>query len=275
MLDDFFYRAIIAGIGVALVTGPLGCFVIWRRLSYFGDSMSHTALLGVALGLLAEISIPLAVLAVCVVASAILLLLEAHSNIASDALLGIFSHGALALGIVALSLMTWVRFDLTGLLFGDILAVSKPDIALTYAGAGIILATLIYNWRPLFAATVSHDIAEAEGLRPARAKLIFTLLTACTIALSIKIVGALLITAMLIIPAATARRFAVSPESMAVGAVLIGVTSVVAGLFGSLTWDTPSGPSIVVAATLFFALSQLPIFNLLTQSHRNAGGQSK
>ena len=263
MLDDFFTRALVTGIGVALVAGPLGCFIVWRRLAYFGDSLSHAALLGVAFGLLADINLTLAVLATCIAVSAILLLLQTRSNISSDALLGIFSHGALSLGLVALALTSWVRIDVMGLLFGDILAVSKTDIVYTYLGGGLILGILILIWRPLFAATVNPELAEAEGMKPVRTNIIFTLLTAAVIALSIKIIGVLLITALLIIPAATARRFAATPETMAIMASLVGVMSVTGGLYGSLQWDSPSGPSIVVACTLLFALSQSPLGRLL------------
>ena len=268
MLDDFFTRALITGIGVAIVAGPLGCFIVWRRLAYFGDSLSHAALLGVAFGVLADIHLTLAVLVVCISVSIFLLLLQRRSNISSDALLGIFSHGALALGLVALALTSWVRVDLMGLLFGDILAVTRTDILFTYVGGAIILGILVLIWRPLFAATVNPELAEAEGMNPMRSNVIFTLLTASVIALSIKIIGAVLITALLIIPAATARRFAGTPESMAVIASLIGLLSVTGGLYGSLQWDTPSGPSIVVACVVLFAISQSPLGRLMSPEAR-------
>jgi len=255
MLDDFFTRAVVAGVGVALVTGPLGCFIVWRRLAYFGDTLSHAALLGVALGFLFEVNITLAVFAVAVAVSVALLLLQRRAALSADALLGLLAHATLALGLVALSFMTWVRIDLMGLLFGDILAVSKLDIAFIWLGGAACLAILAVIWRPLFAGTVSAELAEAEGLKPERANLIFMLLLAAVIAISMKIVGVLLITAMLIIPAAAARRFASGPEQMAAVAALIGVGAILAGLFGSLRWDTPTGPSIVVAALALFLLS--------------------
>ena len=272
MLDDFFVRALLAGIGVALITGPLGCFVVWRRMAYFGDSLSHAALLGVAMGILFEINLTVAVLAVCILVSGILLFLQRRSNISSDALLGIFSHGALALGLVSLAMMAWVRMDLMALLFGDILAVSKTNLAVSYGGGIVILAVLASIWRPLFAATVSPDLAAAEGQNPQRVNIIFTLLTAAVIALSVKIVGVLLITAMLIIPAATARRLTRTPETMAIAAAIIGIISVTAGLFGSLELDTPSGPTIVVAAVVLFALSQTP---LVHKQKPNRSGQKE
>jgi zinc transport system permease protein len=258
MLDDFFMRAIVAGAGVALVTGPLGCFIVWRRMAYFGDTLSHAALLGVAIALLAEINITLAVFGISAVIALALLWLERRAELSADALLGLLSHSALALGLVAFAFMTWVRIDLMGLLFGDILAVSRTDIAIIYAGGAAVLAVLALIWKPLFAATVNPELAGAEGLNPDRANLVFMLLLAVVVAIAMKIVGVLLITALLIIPAATARRFAGGPETMAAGAAIVGVMSVVGGLFGSLQWDTPSGPTIVVAALILFTLSLTP-----------------
>ncbi|MEO0544563.1 MAG: metal ABC transporter permease [Pseudomonadota bacterium] len=259
MLDDFFTRAILAGIGVALVAGPLGCFIVWRRLAYFGDTLSHAALLGVALAFLFEVNITLAVFGVSACVSIALLLLQKRGTLSSDALLGLLAHASLAVGLVVLAFMTWIRVDLMGFLFGDILAVSKTDIATIWLGGALVLAILAYIWRALFAATVSVELAEAEGMHPERVNIIFMLLMAAVIAISMKIVGVLLITAMLIIPAAAARRFASGPEQMALLAGAIGAAAVLAGLFGSLEWDTPAGPSIVVAALLLFILSIIPI----------------
>ena len=268
MLDDFFTRALVAGIGVAIIAGPLGCFIVWRRLAYFGDTLSHAALLGVALAFLLEIDITLTVFVVCLLISLCLLVLQRRAGLSSDALLGLLSHSALALGLVALAFMTWVRIDLTGLLFGDILAVSVTDIAVIAAGGLIVLTVLTLIWHPLFAATVNRELAEAEGMKPDRANLVFMLLMAGVIAIAMKIVGVLLITALLIIPAATARRFASGPEQMAFLAAIIGALSVIAGLFGSLQWDTPSGPSIVVAALALFIVSVSPFGVILAGRKR-------
>lgn len=259
MLDDFFIRALVAGAGVALVAGPLGCFIVWRRLAYFGDTLSHAALLGVALAMLMQVDVTIAVFAVCAVVAVALFALQRRATLSADALLGILSHSALALGLVVLAFMTWLRVDLMGLLFGDILSVSKTDIALIWAGGAAVLAVLFLIWRPLFAATVSEEIAQAEGLDPARANLVFMLLLATVVAIAMKIVGVLLITALLIIPAATARRVSAGPEQMAVAASIIGVVAVAGGLFGSLRWDTPSGPTIVLAALAVFLVSLTPI----------------
>lgn len=262
MLDDFFVRAVVAGVGVAIVAGPLGCFIVWRRLAYFGDTLSHAALLGVALAFLLQLNITLAVFFVSAGVALALLMLQTRASLSSDSLLGLLAHSALAIGLVVLAFMTWVRVDLMGFLFGDILAVSTTDILVIYIGGAFVLGVLAAIWRPLFAATVNRELADAEGLNVDRANFIFMLLMAGVIAIAMKIVGVLLITAMLIIPAAAARRFASGPEQMALLAALIGVVSVVAGLYGSLEWDTPSGPSIVVAALVLFLLSISPLANL-------------
>lgn len=271
MLDDFFIRALLAGIGVALVAGPLGCFIVWRRLAYFGDTLSHAALLGVALALLLELNITAAVFAVSALVSVLLLALQRRAVLSSDALLGLLSHSALAIGLVVLAFMTWVRVDLMSFLFGDILAVSKTDLAVIWVGGIAVLAVLAWIWRPLFAATVNREIAEAEGQQPDRVELVFMLLMASVIAIALKIVGVLLITAMLIIPAATARRLASTPERMAVLASAAGMVSAVGGLYGSLAWDTPAGPSIVVAAVVLFVLALLPVARRSTLQKPQAG----
>ena len=266
MLDDYFTRAILAGIGMAVVAGPLGCFIVWRRLAYFGDTLSHAALLGVAMAFLFQINVTLAVFVVSAAVSVALVLLQRRATLSSDALLGLLSHSSLALGLVVLSSMTWLRIDLMGFLFGDILSVSKLDIGIIWAGGLAVLAVLVLIWRPLFAATVNQELAEAEGMNPDRANFIFMLLMATVIAISMKIVGVLLITAMLIIPAAAARRFAHGPEQMAIIAVLMGATSVILGLGASREWDTQSGPAIVVAALGLFLISLTPLAGWLARS---------
>ncbi len=265
MLDDFFVRAIVAGIGVAILAAPLGCFVVWRRLAYFGDTLSHAALLGVALALFFQIDVVFAVFIVCALVALALVALQQRASLSSDSLLGLLAHSSLALGLVVLAFMTWVRVDLMGLLFGDILAVSKADIALIYGGGVVVLAILAWIWRPLFASTVNRELAAAEGMAPEKTNIVFMLLMAIVIAIAMKIVGVLLITALLIIPAATARRLANGPEVMAVLAALTGIAAVILGLFGSLQWDTPSGPSIVVAAMLLFIVSLTPLFSVFAR----------
>ena len=259
MLEDFLFRALLGGIGVAIVAGPVGCFIIWRRLAYFGDTLSHSALLGVAMALLLELNITLSVFFISLVVSLLLLLLQKRASLSSDALLGLLAHATLAVGLVVLAFMTWVRVDLMGFLFGDILAVTTRDLAIIWFGGVAVLASLSLIWRRLFAATVNYELAKAEGAKPDVTNIIFMILVAAVIAVSMKLVGVLLITALLIIPAATARRFSRSPEHMAFIAAAFGAISVFVGLNGSLQWDTPAGPSIVVAALAGFIVSVIPM----------------
>ena len=267
MFDDFFIRALLGGIGTAIIAGPLGCFIVWRRLAYFGDTLSHSALLGVALALLFEINITLAVFITSLVIAFSLFLLQKRRNLSSDTLLGMLAHSSIALGLVVLAFMSWVRVDLLGFLFGDILSITKTDVFLIWFGGIIVLAMLVKIWRPLFAATVSPEIAKAEELAPDYTNILFMIMMALVIAISMKIVGVMLITALLIIPAAAARSFSRSPEQMALLAILFGILAVSFGLFGSLEFDTPAGPSIIVSALLLFIVSILP--NLFSSQEKS------
>ena len=256
-MDDFLVRALLGGFGVALVAGPLGAFVVWRRMAYFGAAMAHAALLGVALGLLLEVDLTLAIIAVCVLLALAVVGLQKQKALATDTLLGILAHGTLACGLVAIAFQETVRVDLLSYLFGDILAVSRTDLVWIFAGGGLVLAAVVAIWRPLLAATVHEELAQVEGVAVARVRLVFMVLLAVAIAVGLKVVGLLLIAALLIIPAAAARCLATTPEQMALGAIAIGCLSVAGGLYGSLAWDAPAGPSIVVAATLLFAMASL------------------
>lgn len=251
-MDDFMLRALAAGLGVALACGPMGSFIVWRRMAYFGDTLAHSALLGVALGVLLEVNVNLAVILVCMALAVLLVLLQRQQRLASDTLLGILSHSALSLGLIVLALMETVRLDLVGYLFGDILAVTRVDIYWIYGGGLVALAVLARIWRPLLAITVHEELARVEGVPVLPVRLAFMLLIALVIAVAMKVAGILLITSLLIIPAATARPFARTPEQMALLASLIGCLAVGGGLFASLQWDLPAGPAVVVAAGLLF-----------------------
>ena len=255
MFDDFFIRALIAGVGIAIVTGPLGCLVIWRRLSYFGDTLSHSALLGVTLAYAFSINLSLSVFIISGIVALLLLSLQKRTKLAGDSLLGLLAHSTLANGLVLIGFLSSIRFDLMGLLFGDILAVTVEDIFIVWFGGLIILGILFYIWKSIFAATVNYDLAAAEGMKPDLSNFIFTLLLAGVIAISIKMIGALLITGLLLIPAATARSLSSNPRQMVILSILVGIISVIFGLFSSLELNTASGPSIIVAALVLFILS--------------------
>ena len=255
MFDDFFIRALFAGLGVAFVTGPLGCFVVWRRLSYFGDTLAHSALLGVTIAFSLQLNIALSVFVISSLIALILIQLQKKTNLPGDALLGLLAHSSLAVGLVVIGFLTFIRFDVMGLLFGDILAVTIDDLYIIWIGGALILLVLKLIWKPLFASTVNYELAEAEGLNPDRAKAVFTILMAAIIAISIKMIGLLLITGMLIIPAAMARNISTSPQGMVFFSIVGGLLSVIIGLFSSLKFNTPSGPSIIAASLLLFILS--------------------
>jgi zinc transport system permease protein len=253
-MDDFLTRALLGGFGVALAAGPLGAFVVWRRMAYFGDTLAHSGLLGVALGMILQINPQLGVAATCLLIAIALVLLQRQRALAADTLLGILAHTSLSLGLVTLAFLETVRIDLASYLFGDILAISPDDLYWIWGGTLLALAALVRLWRPLLAATVHEELAQVEGVPVFAVRLAFMLLIAIVIAVAMKVVGILLITSLLIIPAATARRFAHSPESMAVLASGLGCIAVGTGLWASLRWDTPAGPSVVVAATTLFIL---------------------
>ncbi len=259
MFDDFFIRALIAGLGIALVTGPLGCFVVWRRLSYFGDTLAHSALLGVTMAYTLDLSIAISVFLISSVIALILIQLQKKTNLPGDALLGLLAHSSLAVGLVVIGFLAFIRFDIMGLLFGDILAVTTDDLIIIWTGGALILLVLKLIWKPLFASTVNYELAEAEGLNPDRAKAIFTILMAAVIAISIKMVGLLLITGMLIIPAAMARNISDSPQKMVIFSIIGGLLSVVLGLYSSLEFNTSSGPSIIAASLVLFIISLFKI----------------
>lgn len=256
-MDDFLYRALAGGIGVALAAGPLGAFIVWRRMAYFGDTLAHSGLLGVALGVGLQVNPQLAVALTCIVIALSLVLLQRQRALAADTLLGILAHSSLSLGLVALGFLETVRIDLTSYLFGDILAVSPGDLYWIWGGAGVALLILSKLWRPLLAVTVHQELAQVEGTPVFAVHLGFMLLIAIVIAVAMKVVGVLLITSLLIIPAASARRFATSPERMAGLASMLGCVAVGGGLWASVLWDTPAAPSIVVTAALIFAFTQV------------------
>ncbi|WP_434290085.1 metal ABC transporter permease [Celeribacter sp. SCSIO 80788] len=256
LLDDFLVRAILAGIGLVLAAAPLGCFVVWRRMAYFGDATAHAALLGVALALAFNVSIFAGVLVIALLMAFTVSTLSGR-GFAMDTLLGVMAHSALAFGLVAVSFVPNVRVDLNAYLFGDILAVGRSDLAVIWGGAVLVSVLLYWRWSALLTTTLNPDLAMASGLSPRREQLILSLALAMVVAVAIKVVGTLLIAAMLLIPAASARPFSRTPERMAVIATLIGVMAVLGGIQGAFTFDTPTGPTIVTVAALIFVLANL------------------
>lgn len=254
-MDDFLWRALLGGMGVALITGPLGCFIVWRRLAYFGDTLAHSALLGVALGFLLGLNLNVSIIMVCVIIAILLVLLQPQQRLASDTLLGILAHSTLSLGLVTLTFLPGIRIDLMSYLFGDLLAISHHDLYWIYGGGLFALGSLLWLWQSLLAMTIHEELAQVEGVKVVWVRLWFMLLMALVVAVAMKIVGILLITSLLIIPAATARIFARTPEQMGLLASILGMSAVIMGLSLSWHWDTPAGPSVVIAATLLFIVT--------------------
>lgn len=248
--------ALAAGAGVAIATGPLGCFAVWRRMAYFGDTLAHSALTGIAFALLLDVNTQLGVTAMCVFTGILLIILQQKSPIATDTLLGILSHSMLALGLVVVSLFGDVRVDLYGYLFGDLLAVNESDVLAIFATTSLLIIGLIWLWKPLLSITINESMAQVDGVRVTLVKTLLMLMMALVVSQAMKVVGILLITALLILPAATSRRFARSPIHMAVLASLIGIASIAGGLAASWWIDTPAGPSAVLVAAVLFVASQ-------------------
>ncbi len=256
MLDDFMTRAALAGIGVALAAAPLGSFVVWRRMAYFGDATAHAAILGVALSLALQVSVFAGALAVAL-AMALAVTLLTGRGYAMDTLLGVLAHSALAFGLVAVSFLSGIRIDVMAYLFGDILAVSRGDLAVIWVGALLVIGLVGWRWSALLTSTLNEELAYANGIDPKRELLILTLALAITVAVAIKVVGVILIGAMLIIPAAAARPLARTPEQMMLTAAAIGAASAVVGLRTAYALDTPAGPSIVCVAALCFLATSI------------------
>ncbi|RXJ73998.1 hypothetical protein CS022_06550 [Veronia nyctiphanis] len=254
MFDDFLVRAAFAGLGVALAAAPLGCFVVWRRMAYFGDATAHAAVLGIALSLTFSAPMFAGPLVVSLL-MAILVTSLSGRCFAMDTMLGVMAHSSLAVGLVAVSFLSGVRIDLMAYLFGDILSVSTNDLLVIWVGAAIVITLIASRWSGLLLSTMNPDLAHASGFSPKREQFILTIALAIVVAVAIKVVGALLIAAMLIIPAATARPLSKTPEVMAVVAVIIAGTASLGGLQASYMFDTPTGPTIVCTSAALFLLS--------------------
>ena len=247
--------SLLAGLCLSCLTGPLGTFVVWRRMSYFGDTLSHAALLGIAFGFLLNINLFYAIIFVTLFLAIGLLWLESQKQLPVDTLLGILAHSALSLGLVVISLMSNLRIDLMAYLFGDLLSITMFDVYQITVCVMIIGSLLIWRWNHFLFITVSEELAFSHGINVPLTKFMLTILLALTIGIAMKFVGALIITALLIIPAATAKYYAKNPESMAIIAILIGMLSILGGILFSLIYDTPTGPSVVLSNTCLFFIS--------------------
>lgn len=254
-LQTWWLMPLVAGLLLAVSAGPLGSFVVWRRMAFFGDTLAHGALLGITFGVLTDLDPTLALVVGSASLALILLPLQLASRLSADTLLGIVSHGTLAIGLVALSLADGIRVDLMGYLFGDLLAINEGHVYWLLGSAAITLTLVLCFWNSLLAVTVSPELARIEGRPVVLLDLMLILLLAMTVALAMKVVGILLISALLIMPPAAAHALSKGPRQMAAIASVVGIISVLLGMWASFRWDTPAGPSIVVTAMLLFVVS--------------------
>ena len=225
-------------------------------MSYYGESIAHSSLLGVGLGILLGVGINLGIVFTCLIFGMVFLWLQQSKVLSTDTLLGVLAHLALSIGVIVISLNK-IKIDIHAFLFGDILTVSSNDLWGMYFGVLIAIILMCYNWSSLLLVTIDEDLAKAEGISPLYINLLLTTILTIVVAISLQVIGLLLITGMLIIPAATSRRLVNSPEAMALVATLIGIFSVIFGIFLSVEIDAPSGPSIVVVSAVLFFLSPI------------------
>lgn len=254
---DLLIAPLLAGLALAAVAGPVGCFLVWRRMAYFGDTLAHGALLGIALGAVLHIAPMFGVLIVCLLIALGLHFLSRRRDLGSDTLLGVLAHAALAFGVIAVAVIEGLRAELLALLFGDLLAVDAQDAVFIAGGALLTLAMLALGWRALLAVTVDEDLARVEGVPVGAVKFLLAVMLAVIVALAMQVVGLMLVTALLLIPAAAARPFAREPAAMAQIAALVGTTSVLGGLAMSWWLDLPAGPSVVAMSVVLFLASRL------------------
>ena len=252
---DFMMRGMIAGIGVALVAGPLGSIVVWRRMANFGDALAHSTLLGLCFSLLFNIHLYIGLTTVCMVVAGVLGLLALQRQLANDTILCILAYTTLAIGLILATVLKGIRIDLLGYLYGDILAVNHIDLMWIFSVDIVVFLTLFKIWNRILSITVHQDLAKIEGVPVAAVQWSLIFLLAIVFAVAMKLVGVLLITALLIIPASAARQLTKSPEQMAIVASGAGVLSVFLGMSISSDWDWPAGPAIVVVASLLFLIS--------------------
>jgi zinc transport system permease protein len=254
MFDSFLINAIIGGLIIASISGLLGSFVLWKNMAYFGDALSHTALLGITIGILFHLNLTIAVTLVAIIFA--IIFSQNATRYSNDTMLGVISYSALSIAIIINSYKK-IKMDLISYLFGDILAINHQDLIYLIICTVIISIWIYRNWSELVMLSICEEYLHASGGNVRKIKLGFALILALFIATSFKIVGILLITAMLIIPAASALAISRSPAQMVRTAMLIGSLSCVLGITGAFYFDTPTGPSIVVSSLTFFMLTNI------------------
>ena len=253
---ELFFLGWVAGVLLTLVTGPLGSFIVWRRMSAFGDTLCHASLLGLAIGIALNVNPFYTVLCLLLLISSVIIFLEHISCFSLDTILGIITYSTLSLGMIIVSFMSEnTKISITNYFFGDLLKITFSDLIIIILLIIVVLFILIWNWKRMLFLTINSELAYVDGINITKIRLIFILITALTIAVSIKFIGSLVIAALLVIPAATAQKFAMSPENMAYIAILISILGVTSGMILSYFLNIPSNPSIVLFLSFLFLLS--------------------
>lgn len=253
----FIERALLGGIGIALIAGPLGALMVWRRMANFGDALGHSMLLGVCFAILLNLNLYVGLFCITLLLAIGLVMLSWQKKIANDTLLSVLAQTTLALGLIFASTQQGLRIDLLEYLYGDILSIQMNDIIWVYATTFIIAVLLWFIWRPLLSITVHEELAQVEGTPVKTLNWLLIVAMAFVFAVAMKLVGVLLITALLIIPASSARTLSKTPEQMAFFASCLAVISVILGILMSQNFDVPTGPSIVVSSFVIFIVSIL------------------
>ncbi len=252
MGDVLFLQALAAAVLFALAAAPLGTFVLWRRMAYFGEALAHAVLLGVALAVWLSLDPRWLLPPFLLAFAALFSLLDRDARLPRDGLLAVLSHGALALGVLLLASGGGYRASLLAYLFGDILAVDRGQLWALLALNGLVWGWMLWGFRGLVAASAAPELAAAEGVPVARVHMLWTGLLALVIALSIQVVGLLLVMALLLVPAASARPWVRSPGTMVAGAVASGAVASALGVAGSFAFDLPTGPAIAALSVAIF-----------------------
>lgn len=259
MLDIFQYnflvRAFEAGIAIGVIAPLIGMFLVVRRYSLLADTLAHTSLAGVAIGLLLRINPVLSAIVLSVVASLGIEQLRASRRVFSESVLALFLSGSLAVAVVILSLAKGFNAGLFGYLFGSIGTVSQTDVWVIVALAVMVFLNVVLLYKELFFISFDEELAQASGLPVRRLNFTIVLLAAITVALSIRIVGVLLIGALMVIPVISAMQYGRGFRATLILAVTFSLLSVLLGLFASYYFNLASGGAIVLVALILFLVS--------------------
>jgi zinc transport system permease protein len=254
-LDDFLIRAVLAGLIMVVIAAPMGCLMVWQRLAFLSDTLGHAAVLGVGLGLMLQLEPIFGVLAVALVIVFSLSRVSSFNSALSETTLAIISHTGLAGGIILVGLLPGPAVNLEAILFGDLLATTSADLLNLLLTTVLLLVLLLRHWRAFVAVSVSREIAQAEGIEVRRIQFLMYIMIALLVAVMMKVMGVLLIAAMLVIPTSSARLFSRSPEQMVYISGLYGLFALGGGITSSFHFDWQTGPAIVVSATVLLLLT--------------------